>query len=102
MSIRIASILGVHEVEYVIRKHISVVPLIRSYPLEKEFGLSHTHRSWLKDYGWIPVDSFKLLRALNWLSKNRGRIDYDLLLLLRPETLQQRFHFPRCNLKNNS
>jgi len=29
---------------------------------------------WLKDYGWTPVGSFKLLGALNWVANNLDRI----------------------------
>ena len=29
---------------------------------------------WLKDYGWTPVGSFKLLGALNWMANNLERI----------------------------
>ncbi|MCE9607303.1 MAG: threonine/serine dehydratase [Planctomycetia bacterium] len=58
----------------VIAKHISPPPLIRSYALQKELGLSAERRIWLKDYGWTPVGSFKLLGALNWMDRNLARI----------------------------
>ena len=74
MFIRVATIQDVREAERVVRKHVSPVPLIRSYPLEKELGLPGSRRVWLKDYGWTPVGSFKLLGALNWISKNSERI----------------------------
>lgn len=64
----------VREAAGVIRQHVSPAPLIRSYALEKELGLAPSRRVWLKDYGWTPVGSFKLLGALNWMSKNLARI----------------------------
>ena len=74
MAIRIATIDDVRTAERVIREHLSPAPLIRSYPLEKELGLPAGRRVWLKDYGWTPVGSFKLLGALNWMSNNLERI----------------------------
>jgi len=74
MSIQIATIRDVRRAESVIREHISLAPLIRSYALEKELGLPADRRVWLKDYGWTPVGSFKLLGALNWMANNIERI----------------------------
>ncbi len=74
MSIPIATIDDVREAEAVIRKHISPAPLIRSYALEKELGLPPSRRVWLKDYGWTPSGSFKLLGGLNWMENNLERI----------------------------
>jgi threonine dehydratase len=64
----------VRQAESVIRRHVSRVPLVRSYALEQELGLAADRRVWLKDYGWTPVGSFKLLGALNWMEANRERI----------------------------
>jgi threonine dehydratase len=36
--------------------------------------LSSSRRVWIKDYGWTPVGSFKVLGALNWMAKNLERI----------------------------
>lgn len=58
----------------VICEFISPAPLLRSYRLEKEFGLPSSRRVWIKDYGWTPVGSFKLLGGLNWMSRNLERI----------------------------
>ncbi|QDU31367.1 Phenylserine dehydratase [Anatilimnocola aggregata] len=33
-----------------------------------------TRRVWLKDYGWTPAGSFKLLGALNWMANSLDRI----------------------------
>jgi len=66
----IATFADVRRAESVIREHISPAPMIRSYRLEKELGLSSGRQVWLKDYGWTPVGSFKLLGALNWMSAN--------------------------------
>jgi len=74
MTMKIASIEDVRDAEAVIRELVSPAPLIRSYPLEKELGLSQGRRVWLKDYGWTPVGSFKLLGALYWMARNLPRI----------------------------
>ena len=60
----------VRRAEAVIHQHISPTPLIRSYRLEQELGLPPERRVWLKDYGWTPVGSFKLMGALNWMANN--------------------------------
>ena len=72
--ITIATIDDVRRAEAVIRQHISPAPLIRSYALEKELGLSPDRRVWIKDYGWTPVGSFKLLGALNWMANHLEQI----------------------------
>jgi threonine dehydratase len=64
----------VRQAAAVIAKHISPAPLVRSYALEKELGLSGDRRVWIKDFGWTPVGSFKLLGALNWMERNLERI----------------------------
>lgn len=74
MSIRVATIDDVREAEAVIRPHISPAPLIRSYAMERELGLPPSRRVWLKDYGWTPSGSFKLLGGLNWMANNVDRI----------------------------
>ena len=74
MPTSIATVEDVREAERVIRKHISPAPLVRSYALEKELGLPASRRVWLKDYGWTPVGSFKLMGALNWVANNLDRI----------------------------
>ena len=74
MSIQIPTICDVRAAETIIHEHLSPAPLIRSWSLEKELGLSAGRRVWLKDYGWTPVGSFKLLGALNWVANNAERI----------------------------
>lgn len=74
MSIHIATIHDVRAAESVIRRHLSPAPLIRSYALEKTLGLGEGRWVWLKDYGWTPVGSFKVLGALNWMANNLARI----------------------------
>lgn len=74
MSVEPATIRDVRSAEAVIHQHISPAPLIRSYVLEKELGLAEGRRVWLKDYGWTPVGSFKLMGALNWVAGNLERI----------------------------
>ena len=74
MPLHIPTIDDVRAAEAAIRPHVSPAPLVRSYPLEKELGLPEGRRVWLKDYGWTPVGSFKLLGALNWVANNLERI----------------------------
>jgi threo-3-hydroxy-L-aspartate ammonia-lyase len=74
LAIRIADIGDVRAAEVIIREHLSPAPLIRSWPLEQALGLSPGRRVWLKDYGWTPVGSFKLMGALNWVANNLERI----------------------------
>ncbi|MBS0204237.1 MAG: threonine/serine dehydratase [Planctomycetes bacterium] len=74
MSDAIATIQDVYAAEPVIRPHVSPAPLIRSYSLERELKLPEGRQVWLKDYGWTPVGSFKLLGALNWMSHNLAQI----------------------------
>jgi threo-3-hydroxy-L-aspartate ammonia-lyase len=70
----VATIADVRAAEKVIRQHLSPAPLIRSYALEKELGLPPGRRVWIKDYGWTPVGSFKLLGAINWMAKHLDSI----------------------------
>src|SRR5258707_898129 len=74
MAIQIVTMKDVHAAEAAVRPHVSPVPLIRSYALERELGLPAGRRVWLKDYGWTPSGSFKLLGGLNWMANNLERI----------------------------
>lgn len=74
MTLQIPTIADVRAAQLVIREHLSAIPLIRSYALEKELGLPESRRVWLKDYGWTPSGSFKLLGGLNWMYNNLLRI----------------------------
>lgn len=74
MSVRVVTIDDVRAAEAVIRKHIAPAPLIRTYALERTLGLPEGRRVWLKDYGWTPSGSFKLLGGLNWMANNLERI----------------------------
>jgi threonine dehydratase len=69
-----ASIAEVRAAMSVIRRHISAVPLIRSYRLERALQLPEDRRVWIKDYGWTPVGSFKMLGALNWMHTHAADI----------------------------
>ncbi len=73
-SLRLATLEDVRAAQVVIEQHLSPAPLIRSYALEKQLGLPPGRRAWIKDYGWTPVGSFKLLGALNWMAGNKERI----------------------------
>ena len=70
MTHNIATIKDVLEAEPIVHQHVTPAPLIRSWPLERALGLPPDRRAWLKDYGWTPVGSFKLLGALNWMAHN--------------------------------
>ncbi len=74
MSLTIPTISDVHEAAEIIRQHLSPVPLIRSYALEQELRLAPGRQVWLKDFGWTPVGSFKVMGALNWMARNLERI----------------------------
>jgi threonine dehydratase len=74
MPIHIPTIDDVRAAERVICQHVSPAPLIRSYALERELALPERRRVWLKDYGWTPSGSFKLLGGLNWMANNLERI----------------------------
>jgi threo-3-hydroxy-L-aspartate ammonia-lyase len=74
MSIRIPTMEDVFEAESLIAPHVSPAPLIRSHSLEKELGLPENRRVWLKDYGWTPSGSFKLMGALNWMAHQLEQI----------------------------
>lgn len=70
----VATIEDVTRAESVIRQHLSPAPLVRSYPLERALGLDSSRQVWIKDYGWTPVGSFKLLGALNWVANHLDEI----------------------------
>jgi threo-3-hydroxy-L-aspartate ammonia-lyase len=74
IPIRVVDIEDVRAAEGAVRPHMSPAPLIRSYALERELGLPPSRRVWLKDYGWTPSGSFKLLGGLNWMANNLERI----------------------------
>ena len=69
-QLKIAAMDDVRLAQRVMKEHFSPAPLIRSYPLEKELGLPSSRRVWIKDYGWTPVGSFKLMGALNWMANH--------------------------------
>lgn len=74
MSLRIATIGDIEAASTVVHQFVSPAPLIRSYALERELHMPPSRRVWIKDYGWTPVGSFKLLGALNWMAQNLQRI----------------------------
>ncbi len=74
MPLHIPTIEDVRDAERIIRSHVSHTPLIRSYPLEAALKLPPSRRVWLKDYGWSPSGSFKLLGALNWMAHHLDEI----------------------------
>ena len=94
MTNALATIDDVSDAEPVIREHISQLPLIRSYPLERELGLFDGRRVWLKDYGWTPVGSFKLLGAFTGWHKTWNELATGRLSLIPPEILRVEFRSP--------
>jgi threo-3-hydroxy-L-aspartate ammonia-lyase len=74
MPMQIATMRDVEAAASIIHEHVSPAPLIRSYALESELKLPPSRRVWIKDYGWTPVGSFKLLGALNWMAQNLEQI----------------------------
>jgi threonine dehydratase len=58
----------------VVRRHVSRAPLFRSFELERALGIKQGRRVWIKDYGFTPVGSFKLLGALNWMHQHAQAI----------------------------
>ncbi len=68
------TIVDVRAAEKVIRAHLAPTPLIRSYALERALGLEAGRCVWLKDFGWTPVGSFKVLGALNWMHNHANEI----------------------------
>ncbi len=71
MPVRLVDMDDVRSAESIVREHVSPAPLIRSHALERALGLSPNRRVWLKDYGWTPSGSFKLLGALNWMANHQ-------------------------------
>ncbi len=69
------SIDDLYRAREVLRQHISPAPLIRSYALERQLQLGGDRRVWIKDYGWTPVGSFKLMGALYWMSQHFPHLD---------------------------
>ena len=65
-----ASFESIQAAQQVLRQHISPAPLIRSYAMEKLLNVAESRRVWIKDYGWTPVGSFKLMGALNWMANH--------------------------------
>jgi len=74
MVVASVSIDDVFRAREVLAEHMSAAPLIRSYALERQLGLPSDRRVWIKDYGWTPVGSFKLMGALYWMSQHFGEL----------------------------
>jgi threonine dehydratase len=67
MSVTIQQI---HQAQQILSEHMTPAPLVRSYALERALELHGDRRVWIKDYGWTPVGSFKLMGALYWMSQH--------------------------------
>ena len=74
MTLQLPTFDDITAAQAVLKQHFSPAPLIRSYAMEKALGLAPGRQVWLKDYGWTPVGSFKLMGALNWMHCNLDRI----------------------------
>lgn len=74
MTLRIPTIDDVFHAARIVNQHTFHIPLIRSYALERELGLPADRHVWLKDYGWTPSGSFKLMGGLSWMGNNLQRI----------------------------
>jgi threonine dehydratase len=65
----------VYDAQSILAKHMSPAPLIRSHALESALRLISDRRVWIKDYGWTPVGSFKLMGALYWMSQHAPNLN---------------------------
>jgi threonine dehydratase len=65
----------VYDAQSILAKHMSPAPLIRSHALESALRLTSDRRVWIKDYGWTPVGSFKLMGALYWMSQHAPNLN---------------------------
>lgn len=75
MPIRVATIDDAWKAREVIGRHMTPAPLVRSYALERALGLAQLgRRVWIKDYGWTPVGSYKLMGALYWTDQHLAEI----------------------------
>ena len=70
----IPTMVDVRSAERVVHAHTSPAPLIRSYAREHALQLPPSRRVWIKDYGWTPSGSFKLMGALNWMANHVDEI----------------------------
>lgn len=73
-TLQALSISDVEAARPIIRRYLAPAPLIRSHALERVLGLAPDRRVWLKDYGWTPVGSFKVMGALYWMHCHAERI----------------------------
>lgn len=64
----------VYRAKDVLTRFLSLAPLIRSFCLEDALQITGGRRVWIKDYGWTPVGSFKLMGALNWVAEHEREI----------------------------
>lgn len=66
---------AIRAAQRIVHQHIDPAPLMRSYSLEKLLRLPNHRKVWIKDYGWTPVGSFKVLGALNWMANNVSALE---------------------------
>ena len=96
MPVRLVTAADVRAAEPVIRRHCSPAPLIRSYPLEQALGLPASRRAWIKDFGWTPAGSFKLLGGLHWMHHHAEEIRRGRSWHIRPGTSPPASPSPAC------
>jgi len=70
----VATIRDVRYAEPIVHRYVTPSPLIRSYALENHLRLTSHRQVWIKDYGWSPVGSFKVMGALAWMDRHAEEI----------------------------
>lgn len=70
----VATIDDVRRVAPIVHRFVTPVPLVRSYAMEKRLGVAPHRQVWIKDYGWSPVGSFKVMGALAWMDRHAQEI----------------------------
>ena len=60
--------LAIRSAARTLSEHLDPSPLVRSCSLERLLKLPKHRKVWLKDYGWTPVGSFKVMGALHWMA----------------------------------
>jgi threonine dehydratase len=71
---RIATFEDIEQAAPHVWRHVTPAPLIRSVAIEQTLGLQAGRHAWIKDYGWTPVGSFKLMGALAWMHRHHEQI----------------------------
>ncbi|MBY0587071.1 threonine/serine dehydratase [bacterium] len=70
----VVTIEDVRQARPIVWQHASPAPLVRCVAMEQVLNLPEYRRVWIKDYGWTPVGSFKLMGALAWMHRHQEKI----------------------------